>query len=158
MIRLGSMTGLPVVLTGRMMGRVEQAVLTRDGRALRGIVVRHGLGSARWVDNADVRIIGGVSVIVGRKPCKLPGDADFSLSGVNDTGGMHLGYVTDVYLNPVTRRVTALEVSLGPAESWRCGRMLARDYVVKPTPEDPGQVLIPCGCALERPRETEVIE
>ena len=150
MIRLGSVTGLPVVLSGRMVGRVESSVLTTDGRSLRGIVLRHGLGGARWVDSADISVLGGVSVIIVKRPTHPPPDADFTLTSVKDTGGMHLGRVTDVYLNPATRRVTALEISLGPAESLRCGRLMARDDVVRPAPEEPGQVLIPCGCSLEK--------
>lgn len=160
MIRLGTVTGLPVVLSGRMMGRVEQTVLTPDGHTLRGLVVRHGLGGAKWVDSGCIRVLGDVSVIISDKPGHLPKDADFTLSSVKDTGGLNLGRVTDVYLNPQTFQVTALEITLGLMEEWTCGRMLARDFVVRPAPQEPGQVLIPCGCALERTnrdrREVEV--
>ena len=48
MIRLGSLVGLPAALEGRMVGRVEQTVLTGDGRYLRGLVIRHGMGGAKW--------------------------------------------------------------------------------------------------------------
>ena len=41
----------------------------------------------------------------------------------------------------------------GPLEELRCGRMLARDFAVHPAPGEPGQVLIPTGCTLERIRE-----
>ena len=150
MIRLGSVVGLPAALEGRMVGRVEQAVLTPDGHALRGLVLRHGLGGARWVDASAIDVLGEVSVILGRKPQRLPPDADFILTSVKDTGGLNLGRVTDAYVNPATMQVTALEVSLGLVEELTLGRMLARSFVVRPTPEEPGQVLIPCGCTLER--------
>lgn len=150
MIRLGSILGLPAALEGRMVGRVEQAVLTPDGHALRGLVVRHGLGGARWVDAEAIDVLGEVSVILGRKPQRLPADADFALTSVKDTGGLNLGRVTDAYVNPATLQVTALEVSLGLVEEITLGRMLARHFVVRPTPDEPGQVLIPCGCMLER--------
>lgn len=152
MIRLGTVTGLPVVLSGRMMGRVEQTVLTSDGHSLRGLVVRHGIGGAKWVDSGRIRVLGDVSVIISDKPDRLPKDADFSLTSVKDTGGLNLGRVTDVYLNPQTFQVTALEITLGLVEEMTCGRMLAREFVVRPAPQEPGQVLIPCGLALEKTR------
>jgi len=149
-IRLGSIVGLPAALNGRMVGRVEQAVLTPDGHALRGLVIRHGLGGAKWLDAACIQVLGAVSVILDCKPCTLPRDADFALTSVKDTGGLNLGRVTDAYINPETLQVTALEISLGLVEEITLGRMLARQFVVRPVPGEPGQVLIPCGCTLER--------
>ncbi len=151
MMRLSSMLGLPVVRNGRLLARVERAVLTRDGRFLRGLVVRHGLGMARWIGAEDVRILGEVSVIVDKSPGKLPKDADYALGMVQDTGGMLLGYVTDVMLHPASREVTALEVDLGPSESLLTGRLLACDFAVSAA-EDEGLVMLGCGCSLEKPR------
>jgi len=130
---------------------VEQAVLTCDGKRLRGLILRHGMGGARWIAEEDVLILGEVSVILRKRPGRLPADAGFTLSSVKDTRGMQLGWVTDVYLNSAARTVSALEVDLGPAETFRTGRLLARAFTV--APEDDGKpcVLIPCGCALERP-------
>ena len=153
MIRLGSVTGLPVVRSGKLQGRVEQAVLNPDGRSLRGLVVRRGFGGARWLAAEDILVLGEVSVIALRRPGRIPRDAAFNLGCVRDTAGLDLGRVTDVYLQPDTRRVAALEITLGPLEELRCGRMLARDFAVHPAPGEPGQVLIPTGCALERIRE-----
>ncbi len=150
MIRLGSLVGLPAALEGRMVGRVEQTVLTPDGHALRGLVIRHGFGGARWAGAGSIRVLGNVSVILACKPRRLPRDADFTLTSVKDTGGLNLGRVTDAYVNAATFQVTALEISLGLVEEFTCGRMLARSFVVQPAPGEPGQVLIPCGCTLEK--------
>lgn len=153
MIRLGSITGLPVVFAGRMLGRVEQAVLTPDARRLRGLVVRRGFGGARWLRAEDIRVLGEVTVIAACLPGRTPRDADFTPGCVRDTAGLDIGRVTDVYLQPESCRVAALEISLGPYEELTVGRMLARDFAVCPAPGEPGQVLIPTGCALERLRE-----
>lgn len=139
-----------MVLAGRMVGRVEQAVLTGDGKRLRGIVVRQGLGAAKWVDVAKIRLIGQVSVIVDAKPTRLPDGVDFTLTTVKDTGGMSLGRVTDVYLAQETLETVAVELSLGLFERLSCGRMIARTFAHCPAPGDPGQILIPCGARLER--------
>ena len=150
MTRLGSIVGLPAALNGRMVGRVEQAVLTCDGHALRGLVIRHGLGGARWAGAADIAILGDVSVVLSQKPQRLPRDAAFSLNTVKDTGGLNLGRVTDAYVSRATLQVAALEVTLGLWEELTQGRVLARQFTVRNTPREPGQVLIPFGCSLER--------
>lgn len=150
MIRLGQVVGLPAALDGKMVGRVEQAVLTPDGHSLRGLVLRQGLGGARWVESGGIAVIGQVAVILQEKPGKPPKHADFLLTSVKDSAGLNLGRVTDVYIHPETLQVTALEISLGLVEELQLGRMLARRFVVHSTPEEPGQVLIPCGCVLER--------
>lgn len=144
--RLGRIVGLPAVCAGRMAGRVERAVLTRDGRALMGLIIRRGMGGAQWASSEDVAILGEVSVILRRMPGRLPREADFALTWVKDSGGMCLGRVTDAYVDPATRTVSALEVDLGPVETLRSGRLLAREFTVSGT-----CVMIPCGCALEKP-------
>lgn len=141
-----------MVFDGRMLGRVEQAVLSRDGTVLRGLIVRRGFGGARWLAVQDVQVLGQVTIIAGCKPGKLPHDASFALGSVRDTAGLDLGRVTDVYLSADNYRVIAIEMTLGPLEELRHGRMLARTFTVSPASGDPGQVLIPTGYVLEKAR------
>ena len=146
-IRLGQLLGLPVILEGRMVGRIERAVITPDGECLRGVMLRRGLGGAKWASRDHIEVLGEVSVILKHPPTRVPKDADFAFHGVRDTGGMALGWVTDAYLHTGSFRLTALEVSLGLMEELRGGRYLARKWSVTP---ETGEVLIPCGCALEK--------
>jgi len=148
-MRLGQLLGLPVVLEGRMIGRVERAVVSPRGDRLRGVTLRRGLGGARWAAQEDIAVLGDVSVVLWRPPSRLPRDADFSLRSVRDTGGMTLGWVTDAYVRPESFRLTAIEVSLGLMEELRDGRYLARRWHVAPGTDE---VLIPCGCTLEKQR------
>ena len=151
-VRLNCVLGLPVIQRGRMVGRVERAVVTADGRGLRGLAIRRGLGGARWVDTRSIAVLGEVSVIIDDDPARLPHDADFSLRMVKDTAGMTLGWVTDVFLNPATFHVTGLEITLGLMEELLGGRLIARSWTVVP---GTGQVLVPCGCVLETARQME---
>lgn len=153
-IRLNGALGLPVILRGRMIGRVERAVVTTDGRGLRGLTIRWGLGGAKWVEARHIVVLGEVSVVIDELPARLPRDADFSLRMVKDTGGMTLGWVTDVFLNPATLRVTGLELTLGLMEELLGGRLIARSWTVVP---GTGQVLVPCGCVLETVRQAEPV-
>lgn len=148
-VRLGHILGLPVIRDGRLLGHVERAMVHRDGQRLHGLTLRRGLGGSRWADAESISVLGDVSVILSAAPGRAPRDADFRLNLVKDSGGLTLGWVTDAFLHPVTCRITALEISLGPAEELRCGRLLARAWTVNP---DTGQVLIPCGCVLETSR------
>lgn len=151
-VRLSQLCGLPAVLGRQVVGCVEQAMLTRDGRALRGLILRRGMGAAKWSPAAQVRLIGQASVILSAPPVRVPPDADFALTSVLDTGGLRLGRVTDVWLDPDTLLVTALEISLGALETMRGGRLVARTFTPHPVPDDPGQVLLPCGMPLEHAR------
>lgn len=150
LIRLGRVTGLPAVLDGHHAGYVEQCILTGDGRFLRGVTVRHGFGSARWVPSDAVAVIGDVSVVIVHKPVKTPKDCDFRLTTVWDTAGLPLGRVTDVYISSITHEVKAIEISLGPVETMRTGRCIARTFSVCDELPEAGAVMIPCGYALER--------
>lgn len=142
-VRLGRVLGLPAVLGERLVGHVERAVLDREGRRLRGLVIRRGLGGAKWVSREGVGVLGDVSVILGRTPIRPPKDTDFTLRTVKDESGLTLGRVTDVWLSPETLTVTALEVTLGLMEDLRTGRLRVCEWAVQPGEDGAAQVLIP---------------
>lgn len=142
-VRLGRVLGLPAILGERMVGHVERAVLDRDGRRLRGLTIRRGLGSARWVEREGVGVLGDVSVILGRAPVRMPRDTDFSLRTVKDESGLTLGWVTDLWLSPETLDVTALEITLGLMEELRNGRLRVKEWTVQPGEDGAAQVLLP---------------
>lgn len=147
---MGSLAGLPVILRGRVCACVELPVLEKDGRQLRGLVVRHGFGGAKWVDRKDISVVGSVSVIVREKPAKVPQGADFSLQSVHDASGLTLGRVSDAWLDENTLRVEALEILPGLIEAIVSGPLRCESFAVCPTPDEPGRVLIPGGLWLER--------
>lgn len=147
---MSTLVGLPVILNGQVISRVEQPVLTNDGRRLRGMVVRHGLRSARWVTTEQMETVGNVSIIVNDRPGRMPPCADFALRSVRDTTGMTLGVVTDVWLNPRTLRVEALEILLGLVEALRCGPLRCERFSVCSSGEDAGLVLLPQNAWLEQ--------
>lgn len=141
-MRLGRVLGLPAILGERCVGHVESAALEQDGRRLRGLVLRRGLGGARWIPREGVGVLGDVSVVLKRPPCRPPRDADFTLQGVKDESGLTLGRVTDVWLSPKTLEVTALEVTLGPTEDLLRGRLRVLEWAVQPGENGLSQVLI----------------
>ena len=142
-VRLGRLIGLPAVLGGRMLGHVERAVLTTDGRQLRGLVLRRGLGGAKWAGDGCIGVMGDVSVVLKQPPVRLPRGTDFALGVVQDESGLTLGRVTDVWISADRRDVTALEVTLGLYEELKSGRVTVRRFTVQPDDGDGARVLMP---------------
>ncbi|MBQ8200236.1 MAG: hypothetical protein IJZ74_00560 [Clostridia bacterium] len=141
-VRLGRVLGLPAILGERMVGHVERAVFAQDGRRLRGLIIRRGLGGAKWIGRDKISVLGDVSVILTERPARPPRDADFALRTVKDESGLTLGRVTDAWISTDTLAVTALEVTLGLLEDLRTGRRIVRQWAIRPG-EDGAQVLIP---------------
>lgn len=128
MTSMNRLIGLPVVFKGRTLAQVESGILDASGKSLHGLVVRRGMGGAKWLSSNQIFTLGGVSVIACQPPQRLPSACQLDLGPVWDPSGLRLGEVTDAYLDAATLRVTGLEISLGPLDDWRFGRMLARSY------------------------------
>jgi len=149
-ISLRSLVGLPAVYEGRRLGNIEQVLLTPDADRLQGMVLRRGVMPARWIPAGDVALPGEICVVLRSPPrrytAKYKRQAAFCPAGVRDSAGLMLGWITDSRIHIVTGQVTALEVALSLGEVMLGGRYLARRWAVDPLS---GQVIIPCGYALE---------
>ncbi|MBQ4075031.1 MAG: hypothetical protein IJD39_07510 [Clostridia bacterium] len=136
------MIGMPVMMDGKMAGSVLRGVLTEDGRALRGIVMRGGIKGARWLPREQIALIGDLSIIGRGATSRVPRDAQYRLFRVSDPEGARLGVVTDALLNEETMHVTALEISGGPLDDLTEGRWYATAFTVRPSGEM-GHVTVP---------------
>ncbi|MBR5108856.1 MAG: hypothetical protein IK099_01575 [Clostridia bacterium] len=125
------MIGLPVVINGRQRGNVLRGVLSEDGKALRGLVMRGGLRGARWLPREQITLVGQISVIARGKAGRVPKDAGYHLFRVTDPDGTRIGIVTDALFNEETLRVSALEISSGPLDDLIDGRWYATAYHVQ---------------------------
>lgn len=141
-IRLTRVVGLPVILGERRVGHVERAVLSSDGRQLAGLAIRRGLGSARWVSREMVSVLGEVAVVVHGAPVRMPRPAMDFPRRVSDESGLTLGRVTDAWLRPDTLQTAALEVTLGPIEDLRRGRLRVRRWAMQTGSDSTRQFLI----------------
>ena len=140
--RLGRILGLPCVCGEKVVGHVERAVPDETGQQVQGFIIRRGLGSAKWADRRDVSLVGDVSVILQRKPVRMPRGADTRLGPVKDEGGLTLGRVTDWWIDQEGLGITALEVTLGVMEDILRGRRRVLRWTVYPGEEEL-QVLLP---------------
>lgn len=135
--------GMPVIMEGKKSGQVIRAVLNRDGRSLRGLMIRSGYLGPRWLERKQIRVLGKVSVIANGKPGKPPKDADYRLFRVSDADGERLGIVTDALICEDTLRVAALEISSGPMDDLIYGRWYATAFSVLPG-QTTGHVTVFC--------------
>ena len=132
MTSLRKLIGLPVVLDGRNAGHIMKAVVTKDGKKLRGLILRGGVRGARWLSREQILLIGKFSVIGTGETRKLPKDAEYRLFRVSDADGARLGVVSDAIIHEETLEVMALEISSGPVDDLVDGRWLATVFTVQP--------------------------
>ena len=141
-VRLGRILGLPAICGERVVGHVERAIPDVEGHRLTGLIIRRGLGGAKWADGSMISVLGDVSVILDTRPGRVPKGSGGQLQSVRDESGLTLGRVTDWWISPDTLEITALEITLGLVEELRSGRRTIRRWTVLPGEEGP-QVLIP---------------
>ncbi len=141
-IRVGRILGLPAIHGEKVVGHVEKAIPDGEGRHVQGFIIRRGLGGAKWIPVGNIAVLGDVSVILRERPGRVPRCCGEKLTSVKDEGGLTLGRVTDWWISPDGRDITALEVTLGLLEDLRSGRRTVRSWSVRPG-EDGPTVLIP---------------
>lgn len=141
-VRLGRVLGLPAVCGERVVGHVERAVPDENGRRVQGFIIRRGLGGAKWADVRDVKVLGNVSLILAKRPERVPKGCTAIIGSVKDEGGLTLGRVTDWWIGKEDFQITALEISLGLMEDLTGGRRTVRQWTVQPG-EEGMQVLVP---------------
>ncbi|MEG0268712.1 MAG: hypothetical protein RR653_12185 [Clostridia bacterium] len=127
---LQKMVGLPVVWQDRQMGYVERAVPSEGAKRLEGVVVRRGIGSAKWVPLHAIIMVGEQCMLISAKPEHMPDGNELTLSRAFLTTGFCVGEVTDVVLVGATLKPTALEVSGGPLYRLMGRSGYAADYRV----------------------------
>lgn len=132
---LRRMIGMPVVWQGETLGYVERGVLTQSAKKLQGLVVRRGLGNAKWIPRKLILVVGGTCVLVCGETTRMPKTPEVQLTRAYLTTGECAGLVTDAMIGGETLRVTALEVSEGPLYHLMGRRAYATDFCVRP--EDP---------------------
>lgn len=139
---LGRMTGMPVVWQDRQIGLVERAVPDARHARLDGVIVRKGIGIARWATVDDILLVGERCVVLRRKPARLPERAMGEMRRAFLTTGECAGEVTDALLEGDTLDIPALEICQGPlyrliGQRAYAGRFYPSDH------GEPGEVVIP---------------
>ena len=124
---LNRIAGMPVVWQDRQIGCVERGIADASARRLRGLVIRKGIGAARWLPAESVRLVGRSCVLAGAKPEPLPDGLTDSMLQAYLTTGERAGQVSDALFSGLTLRLIALEVTPGPVYALlgRCAYTIA---------------------------------
>jgi len=127
---LRQLEGLPVVWQDRLVGFVERGVPDKNARILEGLILRKGIGSAKWADAVSISVVGKKCILLREKPKHLSGRAAPELRLAYMTTGQRIGPVTDGILSRTSLRLLALEISPGPIHHLQGKSAYAREYCV----------------------------
>ena len=136
-ISLSRMVGMPVVLEDQQVGYVERAVMDARCRMLDGMVVRRGIGAAKWVSCGEIALLGRDCVVLKSRPVRLTVRDQPSPCRVFLSAGAYAGEVTDAFVSSRGLRISALEVCQGPLYRLVGQRSYAPHFCVQ---EDGGVV------------------
>ena len=137
---LNRLLGMPVIWQDRQMGCVERAVADGRKQRLSGLVVRRGIGAARWTECADVALLGENSVVLRHKPGRMPEKTAPEMRCVFLTSGECAGAVTDVLLDGNSLQIRALEVCQSPLQRLMGQRSYAVRFRFGESPKQDGVV------------------
>lgn len=139
---LRQLEGLPVIWQDRQMGFVERVVPDPDARYLQGIILRKGLGAAKWAARERISVIGKRCVLLSGKPESLPRSPFPELKLAYLTTGERIGPITDGLLYRGSLRLMALEISPGGLQRLRGQTAYAREYCVLKEGLRQGQAMV----------------
>ena len=112
---LQRLIGMPVVLRDCRIGFVERAFADPSLRRLEGVVIRRGLGSARWLRGSQILLAGRTCLLADGTPARMPRIADETVRHAYLVTGEYAGVVSDVVLDAETLLAGALEISRSPS-------------------------------------------
>lgn len=127
---LNRATGMPVILRDACVGYVERAVPDPLYHRLDGMVVRKGIGLARWLPRTDIRLIGRECVLAAATPHPMPEMKDRQTVQVFLPTGQWTGMISDAVVEGGSLCLVALEISKGPLYSLLGSRAYASSYRV----------------------------
>ena len=117
-----SLIGLPVVVSGKKIGRVVQPELSDDLTRAEGIWVDAGLCGTRFIESDRIRLIGDVAITADDAGKRKSLQSRALFRRAIGTDGCRLGAITGAEIDPLSFRIEALELSLGLWNDLLSGR------------------------------------
>ena len=139
MRRLRALTGMPVVLGGRRVGRVILGELSEDLTRLDGVWICAGLKGSRYIPSESLEMLGRVAVVVESTGQRRRMTARPLLIRAVSTDGRRLGAITGAEIDEISFAVNALELSAGVWDDLAHGRRRVTRYTVN---RESGEVVI----------------
>lgn len=137
---LRNITGLPVILGGKRIGRAAGVELTDDLTRMSGLYVDCGMRGSRFIPERMIGILGEVSIIAEGSGRRASAKSGALPRRALSTDGQLLGAVSGAMIDETTREVTALQLSRGYIDDVLVGRQWVRHFTVN---RDSGDVIFP---------------
>lgn len=135
---LRSLNGLPVILSGKRIGRVAQAAVSDDLKHMEGIWVDAGLSGARFIGAEAIQVLGKVSVTVDSPGKRQKMHQRPLFRRVVTTSGTRLGAVVGASVDEVSFQIASLQITTGFFDDLFSGRLDIRHFTANP---DTGEVI-----------------
>ena len=136
-----SLVGLPVVVSGRKIGRVVQTELSEDLTRAEGIWIDAGLRGTRFIESDRIRLIGRVAITADDAGRRRALQSRALFRRAIGTDGCRLGAITGAEMNPISFQVEALELSCGLWNDLFTGRRRVTQFTVD---RKSGNVIVEC--------------
>ena len=130
MRKLRNLTGMPVICNRKKIGRVIQAQLSGDLRALDGIWVDCALRGTRYIAAEHIGTIGEVAVITDHPGKRMKMNTHTLVCRAIGTDGQRLGAITGAEIDELSLMVCKLELSRGFWDDIYNGRSTVSRYSV----------------------------
>ena len=136
---LRGMIGIPVVCSGRRVGRVVQADIAEDLRRLDGIWVNAGFRGTRYIPSESLELIGETAIIADTRGIRRRADDCSLFRRAISTDGRRLGAITGAEFDEMSFCVSALELSAGLWDDLLNGRQRISRFAVR---RETGEVIV----------------
>jgi len=130
MRKLRNLTGMPVVMGGRKIGRLTEAELTEDLSALSAVWIDAGLKGTRRIPAENLEMIGQKAVAADCIGVRSKRGSPFRVRRAISTDGRRLGAITGAEIDEISFAVTALELSGGLWDDLYLGRKSIRSFTI----------------------------
>lgn len=130
MRKLRNLTGIPVICKRQKIGRVIQAQLSDDLRALEGVWVDCALRGTRYIAAEHIGTIGEVALMADHRGTRRRMTAKSLVFRAVGTDGQRLGAIVGAEIDEVSLMVCALELSKGFWDDLYNGRSVVTCFRV----------------------------
>lgn len=122
---------MPVVWGNRTLGRVTYVLPDEQLKSIRGLYVSCGITGSRFIECAQLDMIGDVAVLTRSAGRRAQPDVRPLMRRALSSDGQRIGAITDALINERTLAIEALELCRGYLDDAARGRLHIRQFNVQ---------------------------
>lgn len=126
-----SLLGMPVICGEEKLGRVSYVLPDDELRTVRGLYLYCGAAGSRFIEGAQLDLIGDVAVLAHGSGRRTPLNRQPLFRRALSADGARIGAITDAIINESTLGIEALELSRGYLDDLTGGRLRVKQFIVQ---------------------------